>query len=219
MAEKGIDSQRITMSNTKKEMVDAYNILLKRFKEEQQAELKPEKQKLEMKKKEVVSNAESLSVEKVVADINNMKFEISNTLIQISDKLELEVNKFQDVKSAIDAKENELNEIYDIERESATLAALIESQNLKRSEYEAEMAVQKEILNQEITTTREEWEREKSEHEALEMEVATNEQKRRKREKDDFNYNLKREQQLATDKYEDEKAKQEKELREKKRGI
>ena len=219
VAAESLETQEISMSKTKREMVDAYNILLKKYKEKQKSELKPEKQKAEMKKREVVTTAESLSVEKVVTDINSLKYEISNSLITISDRLEKEVHTFQDIKSAIEAKEQELKEIYDIERESATLAALIESQNQKKSEYEAEMSIKRENLSQVITSTREEWEKEKKENKAIEKEIASEEQKKRKREKDDFYYNLQREQQLTTDKYLDEKAKQEKELKEKKEAF
>ena len=52
------------------------------------------------------------------------------------------------------------------ERSAVTLAALIESQNLKRVQFESEMAEKKEALNQEIETLRAEQDKEKNEYEA-----------------------------------------------------
>jgi len=55
------------MGNTKKEMLDAYNELLKELQEVRQEELKPEKKIEEKKTREILEVADSLSVEKVVS--------------------------------------------------------------------------------------------------------------------------------------------------------
>jgi len=49
MSEEKIKPKELSMSNTKKEMLDVYNILLKQLQEKREAELKPEK-KIEEKK-------------------------------------------------------------------------------------------------------------------------------------------------------------------------
>jgi hypothetical protein len=53
MAEEKIKPRVLSMSNTKKEMIDTYNALLKQLQEKSEAELKPEKQIEEKKKREV----------------------------------------------------------------------------------------------------------------------------------------------------------------------
>ena len=57
-------------------------------------------------------------------------------LTQIADKLEEEVNKFNATQKAIGLKEKELQELYEIEKSAMTLAALIETQNQKRQQFE-----------------------------------------------------------------------------------
>jgi len=219
MEEEKIQPKQLSMSNTKKEMLETYNALLKQLQEKREAELKPEKKIEEKKQKEVVKVAETLSSEGVVRDIGNLKLEIGKRLTHISDGLEEEVDKFKKIQKAIELKEGELTELYEIERSAETLAALIESQNQKRQEFESEMATRKEELNQEIRTVREGWEKEKKEHEAEVKERDAAEAKRRERENEEYGYDFKREQQLAKDKFEDEKAKTEKEIQLKKEHM
>jgi len=219
MAEEKIKPKELSMSNTKKEMLDVYNILLKQLQEKREAELKPEKKIEEKKKREVVEMAEALSSEGVVNEIGNLKLEIGKRLTHISDGLEEEVIKYKKIQEAIKIKDEELKELYDIERSAETFAALIEAQNQKRQEFESEIAARKEELNREILAIREEWEKEKKEHEAEMKERDAAEAKRREREKEEYGYCFKREQQLAKDKFEDEKAKTEKEIQLKKEQM
>jgi hypothetical protein len=216
MAEEKMQPKKLSMSNTKKEMVDAYNALLKELEEKEKATLKPEKKLEEKKKSEVVTVAASLSTEGVAKEINNLKLAVNNALAQIADNLEKEVQKFQSVQKAIEFKERDFQEVYEIERAAATLAALIEAQNQKRLEFETEMAAEKEQLDREIKTLRSEWDREKKEHEGQIRERDTEEKKIRDRQKDDFTYAFERERRLTTDKFQEEKDNLDKELRQKK---
>jgi len=150
--------------------------------------------------------ADFLSSEGVVKGISSLKMEIGKMLTQISDKLDEEVKKFKGIKKAISIKEDELKEIYEIEKSAATLAALIESQNQKRLEFESEITAGKDELSREIETTRAEWGKEKNAHEADFMEQGDREIQEREREKEEYDYTFKREQKLIKDKFEDEKA-------------
>nr|MBS0022246.1 hypothetical protein [Gammaproteobacteria bacterium] len=73
MTEEKIQSKKLSMTNTKKEMVDAYNALLRQLEEKEKAALKPEKKLEEKKKSEVVAVAASLSTEGVAKEINSLK--------------------------------------------------------------------------------------------------------------------------------------------------
>jgi hypothetical protein len=216
MEEKKFQPKKLSLSNTKQEMLEAYQTVLKQLEAQKEAELKPEKKIEEKKAKEVIQVAESLSSEGVAKEISNLKIETSKTLAQISDRLEEEVNKFRAIQTAIALKEKELQELYEIERSAVTLAALIESQNQKRQAFEIEMAEKKEALSQEIEALRTQREQEKKEYEEEIKERDMTEKKRREREKDDYEYSFKREQKLTKDKFEDEKSKLEKEIQVKK---
>jgi hypothetical protein len=213
------DVKKLAMTSTKQEMLDAYNLLLKQLQEKQAGELKPERKIEEKKTKEAVQVAESLTSESVAKEINNLKLDVNKMLTQLYDRLDDEVNKFLAIQNAIAAKERDIQELYEIEKSAMTLAALIEAQNQKRQEFNVEMEGKKETLKRESETTRDEWLKEREAYEAAVKERDTAEKKRQTREKEEFDYNFKREQQLATDRYKYEKAKLEQELKDKKEAL
>lgn len=211
MEDKKIQPKKLTTANTKQEMLEAYHTVLKQLEAQKELDLKPEKKLEEKKAKEVIQVADSLSTEGIARETSTLKIETGKILAQISDRMEEEINKYKTIQNAVALKEKELQELYEIEKSAMTLAALVESQNQKRQAFEADMAVKKEELNQEIETSRAEWEKEKTDYEFMIKERDVAEKKRRDREKEEYDYAFKREQKLAKDKFEDEKAKLEKE--------
>ncbi len=212
MVEKKKQPKKISMGSTKQEMLDAYNALIKQLQEKGETELKPEDKIEEKKNKEVVEVAVSLSLEGIIKGISNLKMETGKLLTQISDGMEEEFTKFKKLQQAIEIKEKELKEVYEIEKSAATLTALIEVQNQKHHEFETEMTAQKEELNQEIQTIRAQWEKEKTDHVAAIKERDAMELKKQERDKEEYAYTFNREQELAKDKLEDEKTRIEKEI-------
>lgn len=212
MEEKKFQAKKLTVSNTKQEMLEAYQAVLKQLEIQRESELKPEKKLEEKKTREVIQIAESLSSEGIAKEISQLRVETGKILAQISDRLEEEINKFKAVQSAIALKEKELQELYEIEKSSLTLAALIESQNQKRQSFELEMTEKKESLSQEIETLQADREKEKEEYETEVKDRDIVEKKKRDREKEEYEYAFKREQRIAKDKFEDEKAKFERDI-------
>ena len=163
--------------------------------------------------------AESLTAEGIGKEIAALKMDIGKILTGISDQLEGEVSRFVAIRNAIGAKEKELAELYEIEKSSMSLAALIEAQNQKRQEFASEMEEKKESLRQDIETTRAAWKKEQEEHDAAVKERDMAEKKRQTREKEEFDYAFKREQQTSADRFAYEKVKLEKELKDKKEQM
>jgi uncharacterized coiled-coil protein SlyX len=212
MTQKKEELPEISMTNTKKEMLAAFEELKKQLHEKAETELKPEKKKEEKRKAEVIKTADTLTTDGTVEKINALKVEIGKMLSQVSDKLEEEAVNYLKLKESIELKKKELKEIYDIEASAFALAALIEAQKQKKQEFDEEMTGKKESLEAEIQQKRLEWEKEKQEHEADVREKNNEEKKLRERQKEEFDYNFKREQQLSKNTFNDEKEKMEKEL-------
>jgi len=206
MTAKESQTQQMSMKNTKQELLAAYNELLRKIEEEQKKELKPEKKVKEKEKDKILSAVSKVSAEGVVQDISKLKVDIGKILSQVSDKLESEVQKLEQIQNAIEIKEQELKEIYEIDKSAATLAALIETQHQERKKFEDEMAKQKEDLLREIGDIRKQWQIEKQKYEAEVKERKALEAKKQEREKEEFRYSFEREKQLDKDKFEDEKA-------------
>ena len=219
MEEKKVQPKKLSTSNTKQEMLEAYSTVLKQLEAQREVELKPEKKLEEKKAKEVVQVADSLSSEGIARETSNLKIETGKMLAQISDRMEDEINRYKTIQNAVALKEKELQELYEIERSAMTLAALIESQNQKRQAFESEMISKKEALSQEIETLRTESEKERTDYEFMVKERDLTEKKRRDREKEEYDYAFKREQKLAKDKFEDEKVKLEKEVQTKREQM
>jgi len=215
MSVKKSDVPKISMSSTKKEMIAAYDEVLKQLEEKEQTELRPEKVKEEKRKQEAVGTAEDVAAEDIGSKVSALKLDISKMLTETSDKLETEVSNYQKVKEAVEVKSSELQEIYGIEKAASSLASLIEAQTKKQVEFETQMAERRAVLEQEIASTRAGWEKEKKAHEHQTKEMLATEDRERKQEKEDYTYQFEREKKLALDRFQDEMAKREKELAEK----
>jgi hypothetical protein len=215
MAQKKDDGiPKISASSTKKEMLEAFNELKQQLEEKEESELKPEKMKEEIHKKEIILAADTLTADGTTTQINNLKTDIGKMLTQLSDKLENESSNYLKLKESIELKKKELKEIYDIEASAHALAALLETQKIKRREFETEMEDKRVSLENAIKQSRLDWEKEQKEHTEAIKNRDAEEKKTREREKEEFDYNFKREKQLSENAFKDQKEKIEKELAE-----
>lgn len=212
MSDKKPQPKKISLSNTKQEMLDAYTEILKQLQERQEAEARPEEQIEEKATQRAMEVADALSTEGIVQGVSALKAETGKLLGQLSDRLEEEIAKYRQIKTAVDAKGKELREIFEIQKAASSLAALIEAQHRQRQAFDAEIAEKREEFQRELESTRAAWEKEQSAHEAEIQEQEAAELKRHGREKEEYGYTFQREQQLARDRLNDEKAKLEKEI-------
>jgi DNA repair exonuclease SbcCD ATPase subunit len=206
----------ITSTSTKKEMLDAYNNLLKVIETRAQTELKPEKAKAEREKQDVVQTADALATHKVIKAVNELIGETSKALTDIAIKIEEETERYNKLKRAIDIKEAELRELFEIEKSAFTMAALLEAQKQQRISFEDEMARRKELLELEINQMKTGWETQKKEYAEELKDQREHEAKRRQREKEEYEYRLEREKEQKINALNDEVNKLDKDLREKK---
>ncbi len=156
-------------------MLDAYETLARKLEEKRAAELAPDRRAEEKRTEEAVKVATAIEPEGIGREIGQLKSELVKFLAEISERLASESGRFSSVQRAVESKERELKELYGIEKAGVTLAALLEAQNQKRAEFDAEMA--------------------------------------REREREEFTYAFKRDQQAIKDKLNDEKATLEKEIK------
>ncbi len=215
MSEENIKIKKMTLTNTKKEMLDTYNELIKLYREQEQHQLKPQKISEEKTKKETIEKVRGISTEVVSKGINNLKVDINNVLSNLEENLEKEVKKYEEIQKAIKVKEEELKEIFEIEGNAYSLAALIESQNIKKQEFENDLEHKKETILKEIDNLRNEWEREKKTHETQIRERDEREKKESAREKEEYEYIFNRNKKIAKDKLNDELSVKENEFSEK----
>ncbi len=217
------ETPAVTMASTKKEMLQAYERLLKELEEKKRAEMKPEETVAQRKRAQAVAVADAASSAGIANQIASLKTEIGKTLNELADRLEQETAKYAQVKLAVESAEAELREIYDIEKAAASLAALLEAHRQEKAEFEAEMDAEREKLDSEISihreafdyevkTQREDWKKERAEYQAAVKEQDEAEKKRRQREQEEWKYQFDRERQAAEEKRQHELARLDREI-------
>ncbi len=212
MTTKAEGNPGITATSTKKEILDAYNSLLKAFETKAQTELKPEKAKAEKEKQEVVQTADALTTHAVIKTVNELIGETSKALSDIGVKLEAETERYNKLKRAIDIKEAELRDLFEIEKSAFALAALIEAQKQQRVTFEDEMAGRMDLLEKDISQTKAVWENQKKQYLEDLKDQKEQEDKRRRREKEEYEYKIAREREQKTNALNDEISKLDKEI-------
>jgi hypothetical protein len=215
MSKKQDEMPKLTPTNTKKEILEAYNQLVGKLEERAGEELRPEKEKEERQAREVTVVAEELAAVKVSEAIGGIKTEIGAALTDIAARIEEQTDRYRKVKEAVAGKEKELAEIFEIEKSAYSLAALVEAQKQKRAAFEEEMASRREELESAIKRSRTAWEQEQAEAKTRAGEQQEQLEKARRREQEEYDYMLKRDREQKTNALQDEINRLEKELHQK----
>jgi len=213
------EAKPVGITSSKKELLTAYKELQKQIQERREGEVKPEQRIREKQEKEAVETAEAIASEGISTQVATLKAEISKVLADLSDKMDEATTKYQQVKRAVEVKEAELEEIYEIQKAASTLAALLEAQKQKREQFEGDMVQRKEGLEAEIESARDEWKAAEAAHEAEVKEREAAEKKAREREAEEFKYRTAREKQLAKEEFEFEKARLQRDLQMKREEL
>ncbi|MBU4486982.1 MAG: hypothetical protein KKD38_08645 [Candidatus Delongbacteria bacterium] len=198
--------EAVTDRSTKKELWDAYNETVKKLETKGKQELNPEKIIEEKKNSETVKEADNIVTTGVSAQISSLKSEILKNLNGLEQDFNFKITEYQKIMEAVKIREDQLKELYDIEKAAGTLAALIDAHKGKKEELEKDISVQEEQFEAEIKEVKARWEKEKKEHDLQIKERDSVEEKNRKREKEEYLYTFEREKQQAINKLKDEKA-------------
>lgn len=193
----------VTMKSTKQQIFDAYQEALKKSQEMDALKESPADKVEKARKEAVVANADK------AVDSNIFNEEITK--------------QYEDLKEAIAMKKAELKDLYDIEAQAASLAAIINASKEKKyqldeeykdikafQEEERKKAVEEKV--QELEELQASIETVKEQIQAVRREEISKVNKERKREEEEYAYNLKRERKKENDAWEDEKAAREKEI-------
>jgi len=206
----------VSMNNTKKELLAAYEELKKELTNKAKNQLKPEIIKQEKENQELIKKSDELTNIDIQKHIEQLKKETLTTLNELAEKMELQSRQYIEIKKAIQVKETELKDIYGIEKTAHELAALIEAHKEKKVLLEEEYNKKKNELNDEIIKTKEIWEKEKKLYEQSLKEKESDEKKRKEREKEEFHYQFEREKEQKINLLNDELNKLQKEINENK---
>jgi len=193
----------ISSRSTKQQILAAYEAQQKKVAALEAAQLNPTKLKQKKAAAQVNERVKGLNLEGVTKSIQTTKSRTAGVLDTIQEELVSQLMQFEDMGEALRLREAELQELYGIERQAESLAALIETQNSLKAQYAEEDAARRESFQNEMDKKRAAWEEEKSEHARQTQILLTREQEDRQREMETWKYNHARDERVRLDKLED----------------
>ncbi len=194
--------KKISSTGTKNEILNAYNELLERIKQSKQDI--PIAMQEKKSREETMAIVSDISDEKIIQQISALKVEISTLLDKLEEGLIGEIRKLNKIKEASLLEEKRLNELYQINAEADSLAAILGAQKEKKQEFDNEMAEKRKMYETKLKEL-------EDKHKELELEL----KKKREREEEEYQYNLQLTRKKEKDIYDQKKATLEKELNEK----
>ena len=202
----------VSMTNTKKELLEAYEIAKKRFESQSKDLLDAEKARKRMEKEVATATADTQAAQDPVKRLHDLRGAISRELGDLAERFEKEIETYRKIQSAIETKQAELDTIYEVETAASDLAALIEAQRAKKEQFDQETAAEKAAFETEMGELRYRWQREKTDHDRQVAEEKESLKKERQREKEEYEYVFAREKAQRKNALEDELAALEKEI-------
>jgi hypothetical protein len=206
--------KRPTPSSTKNEILEAYNELLKQVEEKKSGQPKEVKEKEE--RENTLKSAVSVNKEGIIKQIASLKLTLNAELEKVEEALVMESKKLSQIQEAITIQEQRLNDLYGINATADTVSTMLTLQKEKKDTFEKEMEQRRSQFDDDISETRTKWEKEKKEFELITKEEKDRLQKQRKRDEEEYAYNLDLSRKKDTDQYNLKKQSVEKELSDKK---
>lgn len=205
------------MTNTKKEILDAYNELLK--KKEAESNKHPKEEKADKQKVETIKNAASLSSEGIVKGLAEMKLQISDSIDKVEDTLLKEFQKLEKLQEAIQYESDYLEELYGIKANADSLAVLLTANKEKKEVFEKEIDDRQRAFEEVMQEKKDGWQKEQKERDLRWKEEENDRKKAISREEDEYKYTKTVTRKKEEDDYQIKKAGQEKELADKKLSV
>jgi hypothetical protein len=206
--------KKLSTSNTKNEILEAYSELLKQVEDKKSGQPKEIKETEEREK--IVKGALAASKEGIINQIAGLKITLNSELEKIEESLVNESKKLAQVQEAIKFQEQRLNDLYGINATTDSVSVMLAIQKEKKESFELEMEQKHRLLDEEIAETKQNWEKDKK---ILEHQLKDDKDqilKQRKREEEEYTYNLGLNRKKDTDLYNQKKTDLEKELATKK---
>lgn len=207
----------ITEKSTKTDILDAYNEVIAKVKEQKAADQKAVKKEVE--EKNAVESASQNTIEDIVKKLASLKLEIVKSIDGLEEKLIAEQKRFTELKLATTVQAAEIDEMYSIQAEAGSLAALVAAQKEKRASFDDEMEARKASFEAEMTQRKLQWKKEQDDFDATKRERDGQLKKERQREEEEYTYNLQLQRKKDADAYGEKKAALENELQAKKAFV
>ncbi len=207
-------SSDVSLKSTKDQILAAYNQVLSKLNEKQIDN--PEVKKQREEKANIVETAAKSTSESILKDLSNLKLRSIQHIDDLSENILSEFTKLTTIRRAIEAEQHHLNDLYQIKETANTLAALIQAQAEEKEVFEQESTAKRQRFDAEMSESQAIWQKQLTELETTYKERKDSLEKQRKREDEEYQYNLEMTRRKESDDYNQRKVQLEKELEEQK---
>lgn len=202
----------VSDKNTKAQILDAYEKLLKEV--EEKSGNNPKEMQQRKTEAQTVRQASDTTPKSITERIGGIKTEFVSTLEKIESELSAERNRLAEIQNAIRIEEKHLEDLYGLTANTDAFSAILLAQQEKEEQFEREMAAQKELLSGQIEAIRSQWEKEKKSYEENLKAEKEHIARQRRREEEEYSYTIQQARKQEQDEYAQLKHKQEIELQE-----
>lgn len=209
--------KEISTRSTKNEILDAYNDLLAKLKEQKSVDRKTEKAREEQSK--IVEAASQNAPDRIVKALGETKLEIVKALDSLGERLMVEHKKLTDLQRAIEIETNNLHEMFEIKVNVDSLAALLQAQKEKKLSFDHEIEEKQTAFDAEMSQKRQQWKQEQETYELQKKERDAATKKEREREEEEYKYALAQRRKREADQYEAARAEKERTLAEREAAV
>lgn len=202
----------VSDKNTKAQILDAYEKLLKEV--EEKSSDNPKEMQQRKTEAQTVRQAAETSPKSISDHIGGIKAGFVSSLEKIESEMSVERNRLSEIQNAIRIEEKHLEDLYGLTTNADAFSAILLAQKEQEERFDREMAIKKELLSGQIDDIRNQWEKEKKTYEEnikTEKEYTT---RQRRREEEEYTYTLQQTRKQEQDEYAQLKNKQEQELKE-----
>ncbi len=203
---------KVTPREGKEQIIAAFNQLLVEQQKIGSTVATKEEEAQKEKNRELLEQAATYTVDNIVKGMGDLQLDFGAIVQQLSDKLEAELSKLQELGAAIQVKTEQLAQLRKVRLVADTSYILEQEHQEGLKLLQGYSTEQKEIIEQEITQARKIWEKEQQDYLSKVTEETEARNKQREQEKANHDYQLQRERTIERNQYQEAQRKQEREI-------
>jgi hypothetical protein len=201
-----------TISHTKTQIISEFKKLLEQRNQLDSKVATKEQEAEKEKGKQILEKAANYTKDTIVKGLADLQLEFGTLVIESSEKLKTELLKLDELKQAIEVKNQQLEALKKIRIVADALYLLNQEHREKMNLLEQNITRCQEELDKEKKTLQKVWEKEQQEFETTTQVEQDKITATRKQEEEEYNYEQQRIRQIEQDEYEEKQRNLEREL-------
>lgn len=210
-------STDMTSKNTKTQILEAYQQVLKQL--EEKAEQDPQQKQKVLETKEVLLRSTKNSEQTIISNFSDLKTTTTQQIDHLSEQLMGEFNRLTDLQKSILIEQEHLESLYGIKETTHTLSALLISQEEETEKHHRALKESQQTFDHEMAEQKLKWDKKLQALEENYKDVKDELDKKRIRDEEEYSYRLETSRRKDEDEYQVTKTALEKECLERKAAL